>query len=373
MKLCFIANADSIHTIRWVNYFAQQGHQVSLITDKPASVWARTTLSSTITLYDLTEYVNIRKIRYLLWLPTIKRLLKQIRPDVLHAHNISGAGWLGAFSGYHPFIITSHGSDLMLLSQKSWAHRTLSLYALHKVDHLSCVSKALQEKAISFGVPANKLTLIDLGIDTAIYYPAKDVKQLRFKLGLKNAPVILSIRAIQKIYNPLDIINAIPFILKKIPAAQFVIFTYNADAAMLVQLQDIIHGMGVTQSVHFVDKLSTEPEIADYYRAADVVVSVPLSDGTPKSVQESMACGAVPVLSDLPALHEWVQHEQEVLFVPTGENNALGKAITRLLTDGLLRQELSTNGINLIRQQFDSRIWMHRNEEMYKEIVEENK
>ena len=369
MNVCFIANADSIHTIRWVNYFAQEGYQVSLITDKPAGAWARATLQPTIALYDLTEYVKVRKIRYLLWVPIVRHLLAKIRPDVLHAHNISGGGWLGAFSSYHPFIVTSHGSDLMLLSQKSWAHRTLSMYTLRRVDHLSCVSRELRDKAVEYGVPANKLTMIDLGIDTAIYSPSEDISHLRLKLGLKDVPTVLSIRAIREIYNPLVIINNIPAVLKDVPTTQFVIFTYNADPTLLIQLQSTVDDMGVAESVHFIGKLATESEIADYYCAADVVISIPVSDGTPKSVQEALACGAVPILSDLPSLHEWVKHEQEVLFIPTNGGQRLSKAIVRLLTDDSLRQTLRTNGIKLVCQRFDSNICMHHNAEIYKEAM----
>ncbi len=134
-----------------------------------------------------------------------------------------------------------------------------------------------------------------------------------------------------------------------------------------MQLRDTVDDMRVAESVYFIGELATELEIAAYYRAADVAVSIPTSDGTPKSVQEALACGAVPVLSDLPSLHEWVQHEQEVLFVPAGGGEHLSNAITRLLTDNPLRQTLRVNGAKLVRQRFNSGICMRRNEEMYKE------
>ncbi|MGP8337571.1 MAG: glycosyltransferase, partial [Methanosarcinaceae archaeon] len=35
MKLCFIADATTVHTKRWVEYFSKEGHDVHLITYEP--------------------------------------------------------------------------------------------------------------------------------------------------------------------------------------------------------------------------------------------------------------------------------------------------------------------------------------------------
>jgi len=121
--------------------------------------------------------------------------------------------------------------------------------------------------------------------------------------------------------------------------------------------------------VSFVPDLPDESAIADLYRAADVVVSVPTSDGTPSSVLEALACGAVPVVSDLPALREWVEHEKQALFVPVHDVPALGASISRLLEDPDLRSAMASRGAELVRQRADSRIWMRRNEEIYEAVA----
>jgi len=124
-----------------------------------------------------------------------------------------------------------------------------------------------------------------------------------------------------------------------------------------------------TEAVQYVGDLPDDYAIADLYRLADVAVSVPSSDGTPLSVLESLACGTPVVLSDLPALREWVQGQQEGLFAPVGDVQAVGTAIVRLVVDNTLRRELRTNGLALIRQRADSRVWMARAEEMYRGLI----
>lgn len=38
MKICYFADAQSIHTQRWVKHFAKRGHEVHLISVKPAEI-----------------------------------------------------------------------------------------------------------------------------------------------------------------------------------------------------------------------------------------------------------------------------------------------------------------------------------------------
>ena len=85
--------------------------------------------------------------------------------------------------------------------------------------------------------------------------------------------------------------------------------TYNCDTNLLAQVRGLIDLAGVAAAVDYVDELPDDHAIAECGHSA-VAVSVPSSDGTPQSVLEAMACGAVSVLSDLPSLREWVDDDR---------------------------------------------------------------
>jgi L-malate glycosyltransferase len=369
LRLCYIANPNSIHVHRWINYFIRRGDEVYLIGDKPL----RRSIPQGVTFYDLTKNINLRKVRYLAWILFVRKIVREVKLDVLHAHSVASAGWLGATADYHPFLVTAHGSDLLLLSQRSQLHRQFSLWALQRADFVTCVSKELAEKARSLGVPSDNLEVIYLGVETDTFYPERNAEQLRYRLHMAEGPIVLSIRAIKSIYNPLIIAKSIPVILKRVPTAQFVIFTYNAKPALLSQFKSIVQASNATKAVRYIGPLPNDEAIAEFYRAADVAVSVPSSDGTPKSVQEAMACGTPAVLSDLPSLHEWVRHEQEGLFVPAGDVKATSEAIIRLLKDEELRKRLGKSCVRVIHQRADSNVWMRRSEEIYHSLVRSSK
>jgi glycosyltransferase involved in cell wall biosynthesis len=266
-------------------------------------------------------------------------------------------------------MVTVWGSDLLIKPTRSWVFRALARWVLRKADYVTCVSEQLVEEARELGADPTKLEMAPWGIDRTVFHPAEREATLREALNLGPGPVVLSLRPIKPIYNPMDLAYAIPKVLEQVPDAQFIVRTYACHRDLLEQFRSIIARYDATQAVRYVGDLPDEQAIANLYRAADVAVSVPSSDGTPLSVLEALACGTVPVLSDLPSLRAWVRHEVEGLFVPLGDVQAISDSIVRLLIDEELRQRMSQRGSTLIRKRADRQVWMAHAEDLYKQLL----
>jgi glycosyltransferase involved in cell wall biosynthesis len=360
MRICVIGNPNSIHIQRWLRYFVQRGHEMHLIGDVPLKV----ALPDGITFYDLPRQINRRKLRYAVWIWTTRRLVRRIQPDVLHAHRVASAGWLGAASGFHPFVVTSWGSDLLVSAKRSSNQRQLARWVLHRADYVTCVSELLAQAALELGADPQRVEVAFWGVDTEIFHPAPPSAP---DVG---APLVLSIRAMRPIYDPLVIARAIPKVLARIPEATFAIRTYSVDDSLLTEFRTLVEEAGASSSVEYIGDLPGDQAIAELYRRAAVVVSVPLSDGTPQSVLEAMACGSVPVVSDLPSLRLWVQHEREALLAPVGDADAVADAIGRLLANRELHGRMRTAGLQMIGERADSSTLMAHYTALYRRLAE---
>jgi L-malate glycosyltransferase len=364
LKLCLLANPNSVHIQRWATYFVEAGYEVHLIGEHALT----SRLPARVIFHDLTRLTNLRKLRYLGWAFALRGLLGKIRPDVLHAHNITSAGWLAAASGFHPTLITSHGSDLMLLEERPRVHTILTKWVLRQADYITCVSQILAQKARQLGASAERVEVAPLGIDLSIFHPGRPDATGQPGKYTGETPVLLSLRAIRQIYNPMDVAAAIPKVLKSIPEARFVFLTYNSEARLLKQLQTWIASQQLSHTVDFIPPMEGDAAIAEMIRGCDVAISVPASDGAPASVLEAMACQKALILSNIPALHEWATHERECLYVAPGDIQALSQAIMRLMEDHKLRRDLGENASKLVKSRADRKQCMYRYEKLYQEL-----
>ena len=85
-------------------------------------------------------------------------------------------------------------------------------------------------------------------------------------------------------------------------------------------------------------------EMADHYNAADIVVSVPSSDSSPKSVYEGMLCRKPVIVTDLEWSYELLNECNCLERVPVRDAEALYLVMKELIEDASRRSALSENG-----------------------------
>jgi glycosyltransferase involved in cell wall biosynthesis len=295
--------------------------------------------------------------------------LNQWHPDILHAHRVNSAGWVAAASRFHPLVVTPWGSDLYQLSHQSRVVQWLAHYVLSRADLVTADALDLLKVAAKYGGSPACLHLIQWGVDLTNFHPGQASNSLRTELGLGEGPVILSPRAVNQIYNLDVIIKAMPEVIATLPGAVLILRDYNTDLVYKRQLEDLITRMDLSKTVHWVGRVEPYERLAELYRLADVVVSVPTSDSTPVSILEAMACGVAVVSTDLPALREWLTPGVSGLMVGQRNSHELAKALIQLLTDEALSDRLKKTGPSIIERRANHQLEMEKMEQLYQTIL----
>lgn len=376
LNLLFLGDPAAIHVQRWLRYFVQAGHEVHLVPypDSFAAVpagtfdgvrihigkdpWLRKLVRTWRGFYS--KYLIIENIL------RTRSLLHRFRFDILHAHYISACGWIGAMANFHPFVLTAWGSDINVDPHRSPIYRYLTRLALRRADLITANSDDLKQKIIAFGVDQAKVQVIQGGLELDRFPFRRGNDPLRRQLGLTDEKVVLSTRMLGRVYNLDIIVKAIPLVKKEFPAVKFV-FLYRGTAEQEQALKRLIQELGVANEVLLVGAVSNQ-RIAEYYHLADIFVSVTSSEGMPGSLTEAMACGAVPVVSDLPVFRDWIVPEQHGMIVPVRDEVATAQAILHLLKNPDLCQQMALRNRQLVIERADHRIWMKRVEELYFEL-----
>jgi glycosyltransferase involved in cell wall biosynthesis len=370
MKICYIAAATKIHTQRWVKYFADRDHEIHLISPMPLGdgdigkaelhVLKRLPLQIRV----ISPPINL-----LLYIIQIKQLIREIKPDILHAHFITDCGFWGALSGFHPFVLSAWGSDILVLPRRSFLTRVSTKYSLRKADLVICDSETLRKGALELGTNEGKIRIVYDGIDTQQFNPQQRDEGLKNTLEMSGAPTIICIRHLVPLYNVEMLIKAIPMVLEKVPETRFII---GGEGKEKRYLQDLAKLLGVSSTIKFVGWIPHN-ELPKFLASSDVYVSTSHSDSTSLSLQESMACELPPVVTDLPANREWVTDGENGFLIPVGDHETLATKVVHLLTNKEMRSNFGKTNRKIIIERAEHQREMERMEKIYQHLIGANK
>jgi glycosyltransferase involved in cell wall biosynthesis len=112
-----------------------------------------------------------------------------------------------------------------------------------------------------------------------------------------------------------------------------------------------------TPGVHVYHDLGpNDPRLLALYREADIFALPTYADCLAVVLGEAMAAGLPVVTTTVAAQPEAVSDGRCGIIVPTGDDIALGRALTRLATDPLLRQAMGREGRAVAEARFDARV-----------------
>ncbi len=290
MKIGYIANASSLHNLKWINHFAK-ANQVSLfcIPDDYSlidpSVKIFPLLPQT---YPVMNFWKRSRI--------IKRLqaaIQEQKLDVLHCiYALPHAIW-GYKTGFPQQIITSRGSDVLvdyqaLKNAKGWRERNSAMHfrtameaAFIHARYVTSTSGSQQNVIREMVNNPEKLMLIRTGVDAPRFIEGLKQKEGPMGLTLFHPRYTLPVYRVEFMIKALLKLNDLttePFKL------QLIDFPKEEYAE---RIQGLIWRHGLSEHVEWIPFMSTE-EMKKRYQTVDMVVMTPSSDGTPVSGIEAM-------------------------------------------------------------------------------------
>jgi glycosyltransferase involved in cell wall biosynthesis len=360
-----MANASKIHTQRWAKYFAERGHEVHIISFEQPDVEL-----SGINIHIVKTNKKYLYISFPYKSFQFRRIINDIKPDIVHAHYVTKYGVIGALTGLHPFVVSAWGSDVLINPKESIILKKAVKFAFKKADLITCDAEHMIEELVSIGTNPKKITLSYFGTDIQKFNPEQKSEKLGEKLGVLNSPTIISIRNLTPIYNVESLIKAIPIVLKEVPEAKFVIAGRGSQEEKLEQLAK---SLGVSDSIRFVGFIAQE-ELPEYLASADIYVSTSLSDaGLAASTAEAMACGLPVVITDFGDNSKWVEDGVNGFIVPLKAPKALAEKIIYLLENEDIRREFGMRNKKIIEERNNYYKVMEKMENIYIVLIERYK
>ncbi|MFI5259128.1 MAG: glycosyltransferase [Candidatus Limnocylindrales bacterium] len=371
LKIAFLGDPSSIHLRRWVNYFADRGHDVTLLVPRdwpvdpaqmPAVAIERFTRFAARGRFAPASYLRARR--------SLRSALARVRPDVLNAHYLTSNGWHAWISGFHPYAVTLWGSDIFLTPRESRAFANYARLTLRAADMVMVNSAALQRGAIDLGAAPGRTEMVQWGVDLTRFSPGPDPTALRARLGLEGRRVVFSPRGLAPLYRHGVVIEA----LSRLPSDVVVVMTMqHCVAEELEAVRRKIDELGLVDRVVILPEIGHD-DMPDFYRMSEVMVTVPASDSTSVAILESLASGLQIVAGDLPSVREWLYALDPSALVPIDDPVATAAALARALDrDPAERARLGREGRAIVEARADQARSLARVESLYRQLAVGNR
>jgi L-malate glycosyltransferase len=331
MRILYFSKSYSLHDYNFLNKISESNHEIFFLQlEKGSTEFGKMPLPKNVKyvgylcqkappIEGTLEMINL--------MPLLESFLKKVKPNLIHAGPIQSCGFLISLANFHPFLLMSWGSDILVDTFKDDTLKWITKYTLNSSDCFICDCDTVRNlaKTITFYKDAD-IVQFPWGIDLDIFKPGDDTLKLRSIKNWEDSSVLLSTRMWEPIYG-------IDVLLKGF----FEAFTYNPKLRLVLlgdgsQASEIIEfiKMNNLENIVYSPGIANHDKLVDFFRSADIYVSCSHSDGSSVSLLEAMGCGLPVIVTDLESNHEWVNSNENGLLFVAGNPTAFAKAILEI-------------------------------------------
>ncbi len=279
------------------------------------------------------------KSSYLKSISFVRKINKEFKPDIVHAHYATSYGLLGSFVSAKIFLISVWGSDIYEFPKRSFLHKSGIQYVLKKAKLLLSTSHVMAKEISKY---VNKeITVIPFGIDSEKFNSStnKSVKE-NFIVG--------TVKSLEDVYGIDTLIESFALFHKTYPKSECHIYGQGSKKGDLEQL---VIKLGLEKFIYFKGILSNNsvPAVLNQF---DVFCALSRQESFGVAVIEASSCGLPVIVTNVGGLPEVVENEKTG-FVVQGELQEIAEKIALLYNDSELRIKMGENGRQFVLNKYN--------------------
>jgi len=413
MKICILTDrippesGGGAERVAWEEALAlaKRGHTVSLITttERPLKEVEEKTIEGVRIFYIHSSYPERLRAWRSLYNPStvgrVKRILQELRPDVVHSHQIHYhlsyhtlrlAKKAGAkvFLTAHDVMSFHYGKLVEFIDpknlecKKEWNYRVAPVQQMRRfkrwynpfrngiirryiknLDGFFAVSDALREALVQNGMP--NATVLHNGIDAAEWSASVEaVQTFQEKFKLEGRHVIFFGGRLNRLKGGTVMLECLREVVKKVPSALLLVAgTRDAYLELLIKQA---HQWGIGQNIACTGWLEGSDLRAAYHAAEVVVVPSICFDSFPTMNLEAMACAKPMVATCFGGSREAVEDGITGYIVNPFDTHTMSEKIIELLQDSDKNKRFGQAGHERVIKEFSLSKQMTNYERIFK-------
>jgi glycosyltransferase involved in cell wall biosynthesis len=318
MRVLYFSDNCSNHNRRFLEKLASSGHDVYFL-DATQEEFAENWLPGGIRRVKLQQSVrrDADPNMFAGFLSEFQSLLKELRPDLVHAGPVQTCGYVAALSSFHPLVVMSWGSDMLIHAERNAEWRCATEFALSTADGFFFDCETVRESAQRYvAIPNARIVQFPWGIRRGSFSP-QGPAQPRERLGLSpDTFAFISTRSWEPLYDIDVLLSAFHRAFRQNNRLRLLLL---GSGSMDGQVRNFIAEHALNQVV-VTPGLIAGTETPRWFRSANAYVSCATSDGTSISLLEAMATGLPAIVTDIASNREWIAEDENGWLARAGSS-----------------------------------------------------
>lgn len=302
----------------------------------------------------MLHVVNKTKKFDLSFLKELKKLLKVIKPDIVHTH-LSGSDVWGSRVAKKlniPVISTEHS----LNSNELRIHNYLKTKSIKYIDYHVAISQAVaNDMALRYVIDQDKISIIYNGVDTQRFTSLPNIKKISDKAK------IAVIGRLEKEKGHKQLIHS----LLELDRGSYQV-SIVGEGSLRRELQALVISYGLSKYIKFIGH---HDNISSIYKRNEVVIIPSISEGFGLVAVEAMAAGRVVIASDVDGLPEVITHNNNGFLVNFENNILLKKLLYKLHKKPEKIQKITKKARLHAIKYYDISIMVDHYEQIYRQLT----
>jgi L-malate glycosyltransferase len=267
----------------------------------------------------------------------LRRIIKEIKPDIIHAGPIQNCAFLVALSGFRSLLTMSWGYDLVMDADKSWWMRRVTSYTLRRTAFFTSDANVSRDKAVAFGMNPEKTVIFPWGVDIEQFQPKgadsgkrkAEPKNRKSQIVNRKSLTLFCSRTWESIYGVDVLAKAFVKVANEIPNVYLILLGGGSQGA---HIRRILMNGGVMDRVHFGGQVG-QRDLPRWYHMSDIYISPSHVDGTSVTLLEALASGLPCLVSDIPGNKDWIEEGVNGWTFRDGDVDDLAEKILSAIKD----------------------------------------
>jgi sugar transferase (PEP-CTERM/EpsH1 system associated) len=300
------------------------------------------------------------------------RLLRQVRPDVVHTRNLNAleAQFIARLAGVRRGVHGEHGRDVFDLDGTNRKYNLLRRTARPLIAHYVAVSRDLADWLHGrIGVPRGRIAQIYSGVDSDRFRPRENARPLVLPEDFLDAAecVIGSVGRMAAVKDYPTLVRAFIRLLEATPDGRRRLrLVIVGEGESRAECERLLRAAGAFALAWLPGPRDDVPELM---RALDVFVLPSLGEGISNTILEAMSTGLPVVASRVGGNPELVrEHETGTLF-PAGDAEALAQALLPYVTDPEMRGTQGSAARRRVEKEFSMDAMVRAYDDLYAHVL----